>query len=293
MKKGLDLSQHNGIIDFTKVKESGIEFVILRVGWIGNKENHTIDTKFEEYYKKAKSVGLKIGYYVYNYCKSSNTVISGANWCLQQLRNKQIDYPIFIDMEDKAINGLSKNELTEQCIQFCNFFKVKGYKSGIYANKSWFNTKLDINKLLEYKIWLAEWNGKENHTADFKVDLWQYSSKGKVNGINGNVDMNYCLCNEENQETQTGQVKNYEVGKTYILQVDLKVRAGAGTNYRQKKYSELTADGKKNAYNQTLAVLKKGTKITCKEVINNGSDIWLKIPSGYIAGYYQNKVYVN
>ena len=84
----------------------------------------------------------------------------------------------------------------------------------------------------------------------------------------------------------------YIIGKNYTLQVDLNVRYGAGTNYAIKKYSELTVDGKKHAYVQTNAVLKKGTVVTCLEIIKNGQDIWLRIPSGYVAGYYQENEYI-
>lgn len=84
----------------------------------------------------------------------------------------------------------------------------------------------------------------------------------------------------------------YIIGNNYTLQVDLNVRYGAGTNNAVKKYSELTSDGKKHAYNQTNAVLKKGTVVTCQNIINIGNDIWLKIPSGYVAGYYQGKEYI-
>ena len=91
----------------------------------------------------------------------------------------------------------------------------------------------------------------------------------------------------ENSKTPT-----YKVGKVYTLQVDLKVRAGTGTSARQKLYSELTQDGKKHAYNQKYAVLKKGTKVTCKSILKNGNDIWLQIPSGYVAGFYHENLYI-
>lgn len=91
---------------------------------------------------------------------------------------------------------------------------------------------------------------------------------------------------------ENSKVPTYKVGKVYTLQVDLKVRAGTGTSARQKLYTELTADGKKHAYNQKYAVLKKGTKVTCKDILKNGKDIWLRIPSGYVAGYYQGKEYI-
>ena len=84
----------------------------------------------------------------------------------------------------------------------------------------------------------------------------------------------------------------YEIGKIYTLQVDLNVRNGAGTNYNKKLYNELTADGKKHAYKQTNAILKKGTKITCKDIIKKDSEIWLKIPSGFVCAIYNGKEYI-
>lgn len=223
MNKGIDISEHNGNIDFVKVKQNGIEFVIIRLGWVGNKNNHTIDKKFNDYYYKAKSTGLKIGFYVYSYCKSIEAIRSGADWVIDKLENKEFDLPIFLDLEDSSIIECGKENLTEQAIQFCTILQNLGFKSGIYANKDWFLNKLNINKLLNYKIWLAEWNGKDNHTLGFKVDLWQYSSDGKINGINGRVDLNKCLCNCEdsnnNQETSKNngvdeEVKVYQNGST-------------------------------------------------------------------------------
>lgn len=193
MNKGIDISEHNGNIDFKKVKNSGIEFVIIRIGWIGNKENHTLDKKFEEYYKQAKLAGLKVGIYVYNYCKSIEAVKSGAKWVLDNLKNREIDLPIFLDMEDSSI--IDGNNLNLLCKEFCNIINQTQYISGIYANKDWFINKLNIKELLNYKIWLAEWNNQENHTLGYKVDLWQYTSNGEVPGINGRVDLNKCLCN--------------------------------------------------------------------------------------------------
>lgn len=98
--------------------------------------------------------------------------------------------------------------------------------------------------------------------------------------------------NVENVQNSVDNSSRYIVGKNYTLQVDLNVRYGAGTNNAIKKYNELTVDGKKHAYIQTNAVLKKGTVVTCLEIVKNGEDIWLKIPSGYVAGYYQGNEYI-
>lgn len=214
MKLGIDISEHNGSIDFAKVKGAGIEFVIIRVGWIGNKENHTIDKKFEEYYKNAKSVGLKIGFYVYSYVESEEAMLSAINWVKNQISGKTHEYPIFLDIEDKQISGLTKEKQTNLCKYFCDNFK----NSGVYANLDWFNNKLNVSELINYKIWLAQWTSSKNHSANFKVDLWQYTSEGKVSGINSNVDMNYCLnCNENQENTNiTGQLSLIDIANKVI-----------------------------------------------------------------------------
>lgn len=210
MNKIIDISEHNGIINFNKVKNDNIDGVIIRIGWIGNKQNHTLDKRFNEYYTMAKNVGLKIGFYVYSYCKTVETLRSGTNWILNQIEGKNFELPVFLDLEDSSIISVGKEVLTQQAIQFCTIIENSGYKSGIYANKDWFLNKLNINKLLNYKIWLAEWNGKENHTLGYKVDLWQYTSIGKVNGINSNVDMNKCLC--ECLESSNNNIENNQIG---------------------------------------------------------------------------------
>lgn len=218
MKKGIDVSKYNGTIDFAQVKSSGIEFVIIRLGWIGNKNNHTIDTKFEENYKNAKAQGLAVGCYVYSYVENSEAMENAISWIKEKLKGKTFDYPLFLDVEDNQISNIDKTTLTNLCKQFCNSFT--NYVTGIYANKHWFENKLNVNELTNYKIWLAEWNNQNMHTAKFKVDMWQYSSIGKVNGIVGNVDMNYCLNCDENGEI-TGEiiggdeeVKTYQNGST-------------------------------------------------------------------------------
>lgn len=194
MKKVLDLSEHNGSINFAKVKEDGFQDVILRLGWIGNKENHTQDLKFEEYYAQCRYYGFNIGVYIYSYCKNQDTLLSGCRWALNKLTSKEINLPIFLDLEDDSISNLGKENLTNQAIEFCKYFQNFGFTSGVYANKYWFTTKLEMNKLLNYKLWWAEYNGKDNPTNNYKIDLWQYTSKGKVSGINTNVDISKCMC---------------------------------------------------------------------------------------------------
>lgn len=230
MIKGIDVSEHNENIDFAKVKNAGYNFVIIRIGWIGNKNNHTVDKYFEENYRKAKEQGLKIGFYVYSYVENETAMYSAINWIKQKILGKTYEYPIFLDMEDKQIANLSKELLTNLCIAFCNSFK----NSGVYANLDWFTNKLDVNKLTNYKIWLAQWSS--NYTKDFKVDLWQYTSKGKVDGIKGNVDLNYCLnCKDNvNIEEITGE----------IIGGDFEVKTWQNGSTNETVYSDLSCTNK-------------------------------------------------
>lgn len=225
----LDISENNGYIDFEKVKQAGIEGVIIRIGWIGNKNNHTIDKYFIDYYNRAKNVGLKVGFYVFSYCLSLESIKSGCLWVENQIKGKSFDLPIFLDLEDDERSGtiisqIGKLELTKQAIYFCKYFESLGFKAGVYANKYWFENLVDVYQLEDYKIWLAEWNGKENPSVSYRVDLWQYSSDGSLPGINSRVDMNKCLCecsenqNSENEQKQENEdeleVKMYFNGST-------------------------------------------------------------------------------
>ena len=197
---GLDISEHNGYIDFPKLKRERpeIDFLIIRIGWIGNKKNkNTLDTYFEDYYKRAKENGYKIGFYVYNYCNNLSAMQNACDWILHKIKGKPIEMPIFLDMEDSSILSAGKDMLTTMSKYFCDFFRNYGYDSGVYANKNWFTNYLDINRLLDYKIWLAEWNDKI--TFKYKVDLWQYSSNFMFNGKRFDINKCMCECREKNK----------------------------------------------------------------------------------------------
>lgn len=177
-KFGIDVSQHNGTIDWEKVK-SQIDFAILRIGWIGNKENHTIDTQFERNYNECKRLGIEVGAYVYNYCENSDTAKSGAKWCLKQLQNKEFELPIFLDMEDKQIENLSKDELTNIIYSFNYEIEKQGYRQGVYANLNWFKNKLDTEVIKKRSFtWIAHYvNSKNKYENEY--NMWQNSSKRK------------------------------------------------------------------------------------------------------------------
>lgn len=191
MIKGIDVSKWQGNIDWNKVKSDGIEFAILRSSYGRNTtsfKNKGIDEKFERNYKEAKRVGTPVGAYHYCYARNMKEMLEEAEFFLTMLKGKKFEYPIYLDIEDKNQSNINKKKLTNMVIAFCEKLEKAGFYVGIYANKYWLTTKLDYNKLKKYDIWLAEWTDKPTWNGNF--GLWQYSSKGSVRGISGNVDMN-------------------------------------------------------------------------------------------------------
>lgn len=187
--KGIDVSQHNGSIDWSKVAKE-VDFAIIRIGWIGNKNNHTVDTKWETNYKNAKAAGVKVGAYVYNYCNSESTAKAGAEWALKQLDGKSLDLPVYIDMEDSSISSLGKSKLTAIVKAFNGVIEGAGLWAGVYANKNWYDNYLEDGIEDRYTSWIAHYtSGTDKYNGEF--DMWQNSSTGKINGISGNVDTNY------------------------------------------------------------------------------------------------------
>lgn len=198
IKAGIDVSKHQGEIDWEKVKEQ-IDFAIIRLGWIGNKDNHTLDTWFERNYNKCKELGIPVGVYVYNYCNSVDTAKEGANWVVKQLNQRELDLPVFIDMEDSSIAGIGKEKLSNICIEFNDIIAKAGYEPGIYANRNWFDNYLNKDLRTKYTCWIAHYtNTNQNYDEEFSI--WQYTSKGLINGISGNVDLNIIYIEEKEVE---------------------------------------------------------------------------------------------
>lgn len=187
--KVIDISQWQGAVDFSKVKNDGVDAIILRLGWISNKNNHKLDSRFIEYYNACKNLNIPIGVYLYNYAATEEKVIDGANWTVKQLQGKKLELPVYIDMEDKSISGLGKERLTNICTAFNNIIEKAGYWAGVYANLNWYNNYLNKDYIRQrYTTWIAHY-GVSTEKYKGQYDMLQYTSQGKVNGINGNVDL--------------------------------------------------------------------------------------------------------
>lgn len=181
----IDVSCWQTGIDYKKIKNSGIEAIIIRSGY--GREVSQKDTQFETHYAGAKAAGLKIGSYWYSYADSVEDAKKEAKACLSCIKGKSFDLPIYFDMEDPSQTKLGKSTLTKIAIAFCDAIKAGGYTPGVYANLNWFNNYLDYSKLKsKYSIWLAQYNS----TNQLQCDIWQNSSDGKLNGYSGRLDTN-------------------------------------------------------------------------------------------------------
>lgn len=188
MRIGIDVSTWQKNIDWSKVK-GNIEFAILRLGWIGNNSNK-LDTYFEKNYSECKKLGIPVGVYVYNYATTETAAKKGALWTIEQLKGKNLDLPVYLDMEDKCLINYTKEKLTQICIAFNKEIESKGYWAGVYASANFFNAHLNNDEIKRrYTTWVAHYNVNQDKYNGV-YDMLQYSSKGKIVGINGNVDMN-------------------------------------------------------------------------------------------------------
>ena len=191
-KRGIDVSKWNGNIDWKAVKNSGIEYVIIRCGYRGSSKGVLVeDPKFVTNIKGATAAGLKVGVYFFTQAVSEAEAVEEASMVLELIRNYKISYPVFLDVEASGgrADGIDKTTRTAVCQAFCKTIQSGGYTAGIYANKTWLTEKIDTSKLSAYKIWLAQYASAPTYTG--RYDLWQYQSTGKVSGISGNVDMNW------------------------------------------------------------------------------------------------------
>ncbi|MCD8368329.1 MAG: peptidoglycan-binding protein [Clostridiales bacterium] len=186
--RGVDVSKWQGSIDWDKVAASGVKFAFVRAGY-GSSASQK-DSKLEANYKGARAAGLLVGAYWYSYATTKAGGQAEAATCLEVIAGKEFDLPVYFDQEYEAkIVALSTSTRTTICKAFCDAIQAGGYTPGIYASTDWINNKLTYKTLTDYSIWAAQY--ASSCTCKAEYDIWQYSSKGSVSGISGNVDMDY------------------------------------------------------------------------------------------------------
>ena len=190
--RGIDVSKYQGNIDWGAVAASGINFAIIRVGYRGSSSGALVqDPNFKKNISGATKAGIKVGLYFFTQAVNEAEAVEEASMAMSLASGYKVTYPIFIDTESASngrANGLSKSTRTAVVKAFCHTVRNGGYKAGVYASKSWYANQLNASALNGYCIWVAQYNSSCTYSG--KYDMWQYSSKGSVSGIKGNVDMN-------------------------------------------------------------------------------------------------------
>ena len=195
--QGVDVSRYQGDIDWTKVKDSGMSFAMIRLGYRGYDSGKIdIDEKFNQNILKATSADLKVGVYFFSQAITEDEAVEEAEFVLQNLSGYDISFPIVFDLEDISATdhrtyNLTKEERTKIATAFCDCIESAGYTPMIYGNASWLTTCYDLTKIIKYNLWLAQYSDCPSFKYDFQ--MWQYTNKGYVNGINHTVDINLCF----------------------------------------------------------------------------------------------------
>lgn len=192
-KVGIDVSKWNKEIDWDKVKNAGIEFAIVRAGYRGSVTGSIVpDPYFEANMKGAATAGIPTGVYFFTQATNEVEAIEEASAMVNWIKEYKIEFPVFIDTEGAGGNGradgLDLETRTLVCEAFCRTIENAGYEAGIYASRNWYNNNLDVERLDDYFIWLAEYRRAPLYQGYYH--MWQYTSKGKIDGIEGNVDLN-------------------------------------------------------------------------------------------------------
>lgn len=250
----IDVSEHNGAINWYAVKNAGVTNAIIRVGYrgYGKAGNMVEDDYFSENVAGATKAGINIGFYFYSQAVKTNEAVDEANFVIKRVKNYKFTLPIFFDYEfaevstgrlDKAWNSgaLNKTMMTNNAVSFCKTIKAAGYQTGVYANASFFTSVLNTNTLVNngYTIWLAIYStnstsGSYWHNSNHKFDYWQYSSTGHVRGLCGVASMVWL---KASYGEKTGYVRLdnlYFAGANTAVVNNLggaNMRSGKGTGY--------------------------------------------------------------
>ena len=187
---GIDVSQWQGEIDWDQVASSGdVDFVIIRCGY-GQDETDQDDTQWERNVSECERLGIPYEVYIYSYATSVSRIDGEVEHVLRLLEGHTPDLPVFIDMEENSQSALGATVISKMASSFCSQIEAAGYDAGVYSSLKWWKNYLtSFSSNNNYYHWIAQWNDTCTYTGRYEV--WQYSSKGTVDGISGSADMNY------------------------------------------------------------------------------------------------------
>lgn len=224
--KGIDISEFNGDIDFKKVKNE-VDFIYIRATY----GRYGIDKKFKNNVEGCIKENIPFGLYLYSYATSTNKAEEESNNFFEAIKEykDKMTYPPMIDMEDedsyKLNNGNpDKETLSDICVIFCELMIKNQLTPIIYASADWFKHRLDEEKISKYLKWVAWWETKEENIDTEKYKIWQYSSKGKIEGIKTQVDLNYSFIDFKKLKTYIENINKFNFIKAKTLIQDLSIQ---------------------------------------------------------------------
>lgn len=216
--RGIDISYANKGIDFRKLKESGISYVIIRTGY-----RQKTDDMFKSHMESALAAGLNVGAYCYCMSKTTEEARKEAEYAVKLLQPYKLTYPVYYDMEDSTLWELSREKLTEIALTFLETVKSAGYRAGLYSNPSWLETKLDKKKILDrFDLWLAHWTyDPEKYTKySYGQKMWQWGAESSA-GSNGKLDSDLCFVDYPAligaEEPSEGDNSDFERGESVLF----------------------------------------------------------------------------
>ena len=292
---GIDVSHYQGNINWPAVYAAGKRFAVLKCQY--ESAGHGYDPTFKYNFENAADAGLMVNVYDYFGSVTYADPVGQATALLTKLKAAGYEGTIWMDHENSKLKNIGKVATNNMIARYVAPLKAAGYELGIYCNRDWYVNVLDTSNLKKiYPFWIARfpsndtgiYNASSSLNPKSYGDAWQFSSKGKVSGITGNVDLDVDfdgIVNFTNSHIPS-TVPTFVKGKNYTLQADMNVRSSA--NGSKLPYSKLTTNGKENATMNSdgTAVLNRGTVVTVQEIsILSNNSVWVRIPSGWICGY--------
>ena len=197
-KKGIDISYCQTAVDWNKLK---VDFVIMRAGY--GKYASQKDNMFEIHYKNACNKGINKGAYWYSYAMSEAEAVQEAKACIEVLKGKKFEYPIYFDVEEPKQKALGKAKVSAIVKAFCSTMEAAGYWVGIYTNVDWYKNVITDDIKKRYAIWIANW-GVAKPAISGPYGIWQYEV-GRINGVSGNCDLDYGYVDYPTQIKKAGK----------------------------------------------------------------------------------------
>lgn len=292
LKKGIDVSYYQGDIDWERVKSAGVEFAIIRCGYGMNVKSQD-DEKFERNVTECERLGIPYGVYLYSYADTAEKAESEAAHVLRMLGGRKPLYPVYYDLENGQTTGkCTKEQILQIAKTFVGIIESSGLWAGIYANLYWNNTLLTDDWYNSKARWIAQWADNCTYGGDYGI--WQYTSSGRIDGINGNVDLDYAYV--DYPALISGTVVNPIKEVKTAVQLAEEVISGKWGNGEERK-QKLTAAGYNYAEVQAEVnklmgkTSKKSNEEIAKEVIRgswgNGNERKQKLTA---AGYNYSEI---